>query len=169
MDAKRKATLNELIGQPEESEEEKKNPDMLDLEEPKEKWKLKTFIILVLILAITGLAYTAYLSITSTKKVASEEKIENLIEEETAEVTPGLTKSEYVYVNADGGLNLRETASATAKVVITVPNKAKLTVVATEGDWYKVNYETQTGFVSKNYTVLTPPTATPTQTPTTTP
>ncbi|MEI6266442.1 MAG: SH3 domain-containing protein [bacterium] len=169
MDAKRKATLDELIGQPEESEEEKKNPDMLDLEEPKEKWKLKTFIIAVLTLAIMGLAYTAYLSITSTKNVISEEKIENLIEKETAEVTPESAKSVYVYVNADGGLNLRESASATAKVVTTVPNKAKLSVVATEGDWYKVNYEAQTGYVSKKYTVETLPTITPTITATPTP
>ena len=164
MDAKRKATLDELIGMPEESEEEKKNPDMLDLEEPKPKWILKTIIIIILFFAILGLAYTAYLSYTSTKKVSSEEKIENLASDGDTDTTSTTTKSEFVYVNADGGLNLRESANSTSKVVTTLPDKAKLTVLAEEGDWYKVSYNENTGYVSASFVVKTLE-STPTPTP----
>lgn len=48
-------------------------------------------------------------------------------------------------------LNLRESASTSSKVLGKLVSGTKLTILSTEGDWYKVNYNGKEGYVSKIY------------------
>lgn len=48
-------------------------------------------------------------------------------------------------------LNLRESASTSSKVLGKLSAGTKLTIISTEGDWYKVNYNGIEGYVSKTY------------------
>jgi len=69
-------------------------------------------------------------------------------------------------VNAPSGLVLREEASKTANPLTTVPDKAEVDIIEKNGEWYKVNYNSQEGYlfaeyVSANEEVKTPEQETP--------
>ena len=78
----------------------------------------------------------------------------------------------YVDTNA---LVLRKSASKNGKALQTLDRGDKMTILAVDGDWYKVSYGKYTGYVMAKYVIVvgnlpTPkPTATPTPTPTPTP
>ena len=55
-----------------------------------------------------------------------------------------------VTVTADT-LNLREKASTSSKIVATLSKGVKCDFIEESGDWYKVQYKTYTGYVSKEY------------------
>lgn len=58
-------------------------------------------------------------------------------------------------VDADAGLRMRESSSTSAAVLTTIPNGAEIDVLAkTEGGWYQVDFDGNTGFVSAEYVVL---------------
>jgi uncharacterized protein YxeA len=68
-----------------------------------------------------------------------------------------------IYVDAPGGLNMREAPSATSKILKTIPNGTKLEASLLEGEWYKVIYDGQTGYVNQKYVkTSTETTTTPT-------
>ena len=54
------------------------------------------------------------------------------------------------FVNSNG-LRLRSAASTTSKVIDSAPKKDCVVVIAKEGQWYKVNYNLQEGYMHKNY------------------
>ena len=54
-------------------------------------------------------------------------------------------------VNAPSGLVLREEASKTANPLATVPDKAEVDIVEKNGEWYKVNYNSQEGYLFAEY------------------
>lgn len=55
-----------------------------------------------------------------------------------------------VTVTADT-LNLREKASTSSKIIATLSKGVKCDFIEESGDWYKVQYKTYTGYVSKEY------------------
>lgn len=56
------------------------------------------------------------------------------------------------YVNtASGGLNLRETASAQARVLLSIPRGAAVTVEENHGNWCRISYAGSTGYVMTDY------------------
>jgi peptidoglycan/xylan/chitin deacetylase (PgdA/CDA1 family) len=57
-------------------------------------------------------------------------------------------------VSSADGLNLRTKASALGKVIVTLPNKTKLNVLGTSGDWFKVIALGKTGYVNSWYVTL---------------
>ena len=62
------------------------------------------------------------------------------------------------YVNtASGGLNLRETASAQARVLLSIPRGAAVTVEENHGNWCRINYAGSTGYVMADYLSDTKP------------
>lgn len=66
-----------------------------------------------------------------------------------------------------GNLNLRESGSLNAKIILTIPKGTKLTVQSVSGIWAKVSYNGKTGYVSTNYlkaAVVSSPGTTPPQT-----
>ena len=48
-------------------------------------------------------------------------------------------------------LNLRESPSTSANLLTRMPGDASFEILEEEGDWYKVQYEEYTGYVSKQY------------------
>lgn len=56
-----------------------------------------------------------------------------------------------IYVNAPGGLNMREEPDAESKKLKTIPDGTKLEASVLEGDWYRVTFEGRTGWVNQKY------------------
>jgi uncharacterized protein YgiM (DUF1202 family) len=56
-----------------------------------------------------------------------------------------------MYVSSSNGVNLREGAGVSHKVIATIPNGGKVQVVDTNGDWSQVKYEGKTGYVSSQF------------------
>jgi hypothetical protein len=74
-----------------------------------------------------------------------------------------LPQAESIWINADGGLFMRQDANAKSKIVIIIPNGTQLTVIEKNGTWYKVSYMNKTGWVSNQYVVATAPAQDPTK------
>ncbi len=53
------------------------------------------------------------------------------------------------YIDADMSVNVRETASTSATVIITLNPDTQVTVVGEENDFYKIEYKEYTGYVAK--------------------
>ena len=77
----------------------------------------------------------------------------------------GLTAEGYPYQTVTtSSVNLRKSASTSAKRLDTIPKGAKITVYAHSGSWAQVSYDGQTGWVMKEYIkAATIAAATPTQ------
>jgi hypothetical protein len=74
-----------------------------------------------------------------------------------------VAKNLEVYVNADGGLSLRESKDSVSKRLALIPNGTKLLVTQELEGWYKVSYESKEGWVSKEYTTTSVPAEDPTK------
>ena len=61
------------------------------------------------------------------------------------------TKSGRGKVTASGGLNLRDTPSASGKLLLTIPEGAGLDISGSQGQWYKTTFQNKNGWVSANY------------------
>ncbi len=74
-----------------------------------------------------------------------------------------------VIANCNSYVNFRATASATGTLLGTLSKGTAVTVIATEGSFYKIVASGKTGYVAKTYVSLTGTSTTPTTTtPTTT-
>ncbi len=87
----------------------------------------------------------------------------------TSSSSTGLTAEGYPYATTTiSSVNLRKSASTSAKKLDTIPKGAKITVHALSGAWANVSYGGQTGWVMKQYiNVATLSAATPTPAPST--
>lgn len=54
-------------------------------------------------------------------------------------------------VNASSGLVLREQASKTGNPITTVPDKTEVEIIEQNGEWYKVTYNLQEGYLFSEY------------------
>lgn len=157
MNKQKKSTLEELMSNEErEAVLADDKADAISLDEPKKKtWLIVLLTVLgVLLLAAGG--YVAYQSYTADKTLKAEEKIESSVTEEKTE-EPTTTDEKSVYTNAPEGLNLRKEPSADSEVLAIIPNGTKLVILETSGDWYKVEYDSKTGWIAKLYTSETDP------------
>jgi peptidoglycan/xylan/chitin deacetylase (PgdA/CDA1 family) len=57
-------------------------------------------------------------------------------------------------VTSADGLNLRTKASTSGRVIVTLPNKTKLSILESSGDWFKVTALGKTGYVNSWYVTL---------------
>ncbi len=57
-------------------------------------------------------------------------------------------------ITAAGGLNLRDTPSATGNILLTIPGGTTIKLTDQKGDWYQTTYQSTTGWVSANYVAL---------------
>lgn len=76
------------------------------------------------------------------------------VEETKATISTGsgLTATGYPYQTVTtSSVNLRKSASTSAKRLDTIPRGAKITVYAHSGSWAQVSYDGQTGWVMKEY------------------
>ena len=58
-------------------------------------------------------------------------------------------------------LNLRESPSTSSNLVVRMPGDASFEILGEEGDWYRVQYQDYTGYVSKQYVEVQNQTANP--------
>lgn len=89
-----------------------------------------------------------------------EEKIgyiENiyLADENLKEETPTQPTNKYVKITSSTGLNLRQAPSSTSAILTTIPNGAYADYIQTEGDWLKIKYNDQVGYISKEFAQIT--------------
>ena len=75
-----------------------------------------------------------------------EEKEED--EEEPKQETKQINKPGYI---TSDGINFRQEASTDSKVLKTFLQNAQVTILEEQGDWYKVDYKGQTGYIIKTY------------------
>lgn len=54
-------------------------------------------------------------------------------------------------IKADKGLILRKEATKTGAVITTIPNNTKVEIIEKTGEWYKVKYNNQEGYVFHEY------------------
>jgi len=148
MDSKKKKTLEELMKADmteveEAPEEERKEKEKPDKERILGYWLWPVVIVTVLlVLGISILGYKALTKNTAKEKEATKSQT----------TKPLANKPTTVYVDATGGLNLRQSASQTATEIAVVPDGTSLVIITTSGDWYEVDYNGQTGWVSKDFT-----------------
>ena len=57
-------------------------------------------------------------------------------------------------VKARGGLRLREKPNASSQIIATAPYGDSVVVLGKEGNWYKVNYNLEIGYMSGDYLTL---------------
>lgn len=99
----------------------------------------------------TGYVYSKYV------KVGSSSNSNNNSNGNSNSTTNGdVAFSSKAYVGDTGyqGLNLRKSPSTSASIITTIPQGAVVTVTAKNGDWYKVTYAGNTGYVHSSYIVL---------------
>lgn len=54
-------------------------------------------------------------------------------------------------ITALGGLNLRDTATSTGKVLLTIPKDTAVDLAQKQDQWYKTTYQSKTGWISADY------------------
>lgn len=108
-----------------------------------------------IVLAILLVCFTVYRF--THLKPADGKKIEVAVATGDQPVKKNLS----VYVNADGGLSLREDRDANSKRITLIPNSTQLTVTEELEGWYKVSYDSKDGWISKQYTTTVAPAVDP--------
>ena len=58
-------------------------------------------------------------------------------------------------ITASGGLNLRETPSTTGKILVMVPYGTTVDLAEQQDKWYKITYQSKTGWISADYVTIT--------------
>ena len=81
---------------------------------------------------------------TETEVVENEE-----VEEET-ETTVTIIDNKKGYVDVSSSANVREKASTDSAIINTLLRNTEVTIVAEEGDFYKIKYQDITGYISKS-------------------
>ena len=93
------------------------------------------------------------------RKVLIENAVTSPVQEEPKEQEPAQTeepkqneetfKTKKGYIDADTSVNVREAASISANVLITLNPNTEVTVVGEENDFYKIEYKEYKGYVAK--------------------
>lgn len=85
----------------------------------------------------TGWISAEYVALSSSPSSASEQ-------DNTSQIKRGL-------ITAANGLNLRATPSSSGEKLITVPVDTTIEIIAEENGWYKLTYQSQTGWAAGEY------------------
>ncbi len=79
------------------------------------------------------------------------DNVGEVVDVPTKAPTATVSASKYYKINADGGLNLRETASNNGKVISLIPDGFVVSGLETVNGFTKVNYNGVLGYVSADY------------------
>lgn len=80
--------------------------------------------------------------------VQEEQQVEETVQEEPKQ-NETTFETKKGYIDADMSVNVREKASTSATVIITLNPDTQVTVVGEENDFYKIEYKEYTGYVAK--------------------
>lgn len=146
MDKKKKETLEELMrADALEADEETEKPGKTNKTENQKKSRILLVTIILAFIVVAGL-FISYRYIKIEKPNISKKA------KATQTLPKKPTKTQTINVVADGGLNLRLSATQTSAELTVIPNGTSLNVLAESGDWFEVNYNGQTGWILKDYT-----------------
>lgn len=56
-----------------------------------------------------------------------------------------------IWITAPGGLNMRLEPNTTSRILKIIPNNTELVAIELNNDWYKVEYDNETGWVHKDF------------------
>ncbi len=70
------------------------------------------------------------------------------------EPSTATTESGQGKITASGGLNLRDTPSASGKLLLTIPEGKTVDIISSQGQWYRTAYQNSSGWVSANYVTI---------------
>ena len=73
----------------------------------------------------------------------------------------GISLAQTGTIKGSDFLNLRESPSTSSNLVVRMPGDASFEILGEEGDWYRVQYQDYTGYVSKQYVEVQNQTANP--------
>ncbi|NLI94132.1 MAG: SH3 domain-containing protein [Peptococcaceae bacterium] len=71
------------------------------------------------------------------------------------EPSAAIAKSGQGKITASGGLNLRDTPSASGKALLVIPQGTTVEITSQQGQWYQTTYQQKTGWISVNYVNIT--------------
>ncbi len=147
MDKKHQETIEDLMKEEGETESNLK----VEIREARGKSKAIWWVLgsVIVTLILVGGGYAVWKTFQADSVLKEDDKKEVIVPDTKKAET---ITQKIVYVNAEGGLNLRDTPAATGKLLVTIPNGTKLIVLEEKDGWYKVDYNGQTGWVSKEYT-----------------
>jgi hypothetical protein len=120
------------------------------------KWKKPVWIGILIGAIVIGVFGVIYLT-----RIIPKEEDKQSIKLETGDRPLPSTIS--LWVNADGGLVMREGPDKGAKQLLLIPNGTQLAATELSGDWYKITYMDKTGWVNKGYVTTTAPAEDPTK------
>ena len=63
----------------------------------------------------------------------------------------GITLAQTGTITGSTFLNLRESPSTSSNLVVRMPGNATFEIIGEDGDWYQIQYQDYTGYVSKQY------------------
>lgn len=78
-----------------------------------------------------------------------------LTDEKPKEEAPTQPTNKYVKITSSTGLNFRQAPSSTSTILTTIPSGAYADYIQTEGDWLKIKYNNQVGYISKEFAQIT--------------
>jgi len=102
-----------------------------------------------------GLAAKLKASLLLTEKEDIPAAVYTIMREHMkVEPSTATTESGQGKITASGGLNLRDTPSASGKLQLTIPEGTTVVITASQGQWYKTAYQNRSGWVSANYVTI---------------
>jgi len=87
---------------------------------------------------------------TDIETVNPEETEQPQLEEKEPETTVTVIDNKKGYVDVSTSANIREKASTDSAIINTLLRNTEVTIVAEEGDFYKIEYQDITGYISKS-------------------
>lgn len=87
---------------------------------------------------------------TDTETTEPEKTEEPKVEEKEPETTVTVIDNKKGYVDVSTSANIREKASASSSIINTLLRNTEVTIVAEEGDFYKIKYQDITGYMAKD-------------------
>jgi|GEM_PF-928673 len=115
----------------------------------------KIIISILIVIALFFVIYTIY-KVNSYKPDSGKKEAVKI---ETGDRP--LKKTTTIFINADGGLNLRQDRNTKSAKLVLIPNGTKLEATEELDGWYKVSYDGKEGWISKEYTTIQAPPADP--------
>ena len=83
------------------------------------------------------------------ENIETENKEEPKVEEKEPETTTTVIDNKKGYVDVSTSANIREKATTDSAIINTLLRNTEVTIVAEEGEFYKIKYQEITGYISK--------------------
>lgn len=104
--------------------------------------------IAIYVLIGVAIIFGIYGILNLSRLAPAEEEKQGVIFETGDQPLPEEVK---IWIDADGGLNMRSEPSTKSEILKIIPDDTELVALELSDDWYKVDYDGKTGWVHKDY------------------